>query len=64
MYAHTHHQIAKDRVADMHRQARHDALARTASHAARPSPHPARHRVPWLLLAAGRRALTALAAHA
>jgi hypothetical protein len=66
MYAHTHHQIAKDRVADMHRQARHDALARAARDSRdgrRPGRPQAQHRVPWLLLIAGRRVLTALGAH-
>jgi hypothetical protein len=66
MYAHTHHQIAKDRVADMHREARHDAVAR-AARASRDSRrrgrHQAQHRVPWILLIAGRRVLTALGAH-
>jgi hypothetical protein len=64
MYAHSHHQIAKDRVADMHRQAQQDALARAARHTRRPSRHQAQHRVPWLLLIAGRRVLTAFGAHA
>jgi hypothetical protein len=66
MYAHAHHQIAKDRVAGLHRQAQHDALARAARHGRhshRPGRPQAPHRVPWLLLTAGRRVLTALAAH-
>ena len=63
MYTHPHHQIAKDRVAGLHLQAQHDALARAARHSRRPAEHHARQRVPQFLLITGRRALTALGAY-
>ena len=66
MYSEFRDQIAQDRAADLHRQARHDALARAARDSRdgrRPGRPQAQHRVPWLLLIAGRRVLTALGAH-
>jgi len=58
MYRTINHQIARDRTADLHRRAQHDALARAARQG---RPHkllPGRH-VLRLPIIAVRRALTA-----
>jgi len=59
MYSTINHQIARDRVADLHRQAQHDALARTARQGRRPHKRPSGRRVLRLPIIAARRALTA-----
>ena len=62
MYSTFNHQIAQDRIADMHRQAQRDALARQASQASKPSqPHkrPSVWHVLRLPVIAFRRVLTA-----
>jgi hypothetical protein len=66
MYADTRYQIARDRIAGLHRHAQHDALARAARRSRRgrrPSWHQDQHHLPQRLLTAGRGALTALGAH-
>ena len=59
MYSSFNHQIAQDRIADLHRQARQDAMARTARQADRPDQPRRGRRVLRLPLIAIRRALTA-----
>jgi hypothetical protein len=58
MYSTIHHQIARDRMADLHRRAQHDVLARAAGQG-RPHKRPSGWRVLRLPIIAGRRALTA-----
>jgi len=55
MYREFSYQIAQERIADLHRQARHDALARAARQA--PGAHKRRsgHRVPRLPFITARR---------
>jgi len=57
MYRTINHQIARDRIADLHRRAQHDALARAAQ--GRPHKRPSARHVLRLPIIAGRRALTA-----
>ena len=59
MYSTINHQIARDRVADLHRQAQHDALARAARLDSRPHKRPSVRHVLRLPIIAVRRALTA-----
>jgi len=59
MYSTINHQIARDRVADLHRQAQRDALARTARQGRRSHERPSGRRVLRLPIFAVRRALTA-----
>jgi hypothetical protein len=59
MYVTISHQIAEDRVADLHRQAQQNALARASRHNRRPHWHPSGRRVLRLPLIAPRRLLTA-----
>jgi len=58
MYPTINHQIARDRIADLHRQAQHDALARAARQG-RPHKRPSGRHVLRLPIIAARRALTA-----
>ncbi len=57
------YQIAQSRVADRHRRAEQDALARTARQARRPHERQPWIRVPRLPVITARRVLTAWAAH-
>jgi hypothetical protein len=59
MYATIDRQIARDRVADLHRRAQHDALARAADQGRRPHKRPSGRHVLRLPIIAVRRALTA-----
>jgi hypothetical protein len=63
MYSTFNHQIAQDRVADLHRQAQRDTLARAARQGRRPHQRQLGRRVSRLPVIAARRALTALGAH-
>ena len=58
MYSTINRQIARDRIADLHRQAQRDALARAAE-GRRPHERPSRRHVLRLPIIAVRRALTA-----
>jgi hypothetical protein len=49
MYSTFNHQIAQDRIADMHRQAQQDALARQASQASK-ARQPHKPRSGWHVL--------------
>ena len=57
MYRTINHQIARERIADLHRRAQHDALASAAQ--GRPHKRPSARHVLRLPIIAGRRALTA-----
>jgi hypothetical protein len=59
MYSTFNSQIAHDRIADMHRQAQQDALARQARQGRRPHKRPSAWHVLRLPVIAVRRALTA-----
>jgi hypothetical protein len=59
MYSTFNHQIAQDRIADMHRQAQQDALARQARQGSRPHKRPSAWHVLRLPVIAARRVLTA-----
>jgi hypothetical protein len=59
MYSTINHQIAQARIADLHRQAQQDALARAARQGRRPHKHPSGRHVLRLLIIAARRALPA-----
>ena len=59
-----HHQIMQTRVADLHRQAQQDALARAVRQGRRPPKHQSGRRVLRLPVITARRVLTAWAAHA
>jgi hypothetical protein len=62
MYSTFNHQIAQDRIADMHRQAQRDVLARQArqgSQGSRPHKRPSAWHVLRLPVIAARRVLTA-----
>jgi hypothetical protein len=61
MYSAFSHQIAQERVADLHRQAQHDALVRAARQGRRAHKRQSEsgHRVPWLPFIAARRVRTA-----
>ena len=59
MYSTINHQIAHDRIADMHRQAQLDALAREARQGRRPHNRPSAWHVLRLPVIAARRLLTA-----
>jgi len=48
MYSTFTSQIAQDRIADLHRQTRHDALARAARQSRRANKPESGHRVPRL----------------
>ena len=58
MYATIHHQIARDRIADLHRRAQHDALASAAGQG-RPHKRLSGRHVLRLPIIVVRRALTA-----
>lgn len=53
------HQIAQARIADLHRQAQRDALARETREGRRPHKHPSGRHILRLPIIAVRRALTA-----
>jgi hypothetical protein len=59
MYSAFSYQIAQDRIADLHRQAQHDALARAARQARGAHKRQSGHRVPRLRFVAARRVRTA-----
>ena len=59
MYSTFNHQIAQDRIADMHRQAQRDALAGQARPGRQPHKRPSGWRVLRLPIITARRALTA-----
>ena len=59
MYSTINYQIAQARIADLHRQAQRDALARQARQGRRPHKHPSGRHVLRLPIIAARRALTA-----
>ncbi len=59
MYSTINHQIAQARIADLHRQAQQDALARAARQGRRPHKHPSARNILRLPIIAARRALTA-----
>jgi hypothetical protein len=59
MYSTFNHQIAQDRIADMHRQAQQDALARQARQDRRPHKRPSAWHVLRLPVIVARRVLTA-----
>jgi hypothetical protein len=59
MYSTFNHQIAQDRIADMHRQAQQGALARQARQVSQPNQRPSRWRVLRLPVIAFRRVLAA-----
>jgi hypothetical protein len=59
MHSTISHQIAQARVADLHRQAQQDALARAARQGRRLHKHPSGRRPLRLPIIAARRALTA-----
>ena len=63
MYSEFRDQIAQDRVADLHRRARHDALASAAHQGRRAHEPQSGHRVPWLPAIAARRFRTVLWTH-
>jgi hypothetical protein len=63
MYSHFSYQIAQDRVADLHRQARHEALARAARQGRGAHKRQPRHHVLRLSAIAVRRVLTAGGTH-
>jgi hypothetical protein len=58
MHSTINHQIMQARIADLHRQAQQDALARAARQGRRLHKHPARRHVLRLPIIAARRALT------
>jgi len=58
-YSTINRQIARDRIADLHRRAQHDALARAASEGRRPHQRPAGRHVLRLPIIAVRHARTA-----
>jgi hypothetical protein len=60
MYSAVSYQMAQDRIADLHRQTRHDALARAARQTDKGQ---SRHRVPRLPGIAVRRLRTAWGTH-
>jgi hypothetical protein len=64
MYSTINHQIMQARVADLHRQAQQDALARAARQGRRPPKHQSGRRVLRLPVITARRVLTAWAVHA
>jgi len=59
MYSSFSYQIAQERVADLHRQAQHDALVRAARQGRQAHKRQSGHRVPWLAFIAARRVRTA-----
>jgi hypothetical protein len=59
MYSSFNHQIAQDRIADMHRQAQQDALARQARQGSRSHKRPSGRHVLRLPVIVARRLLTA-----
>jgi hypothetical protein len=59
MYSTINHQIAQDRIADMHRQAQRDALARHAREGRRPHKRPSGWHVLRLPVIVARRLRTA-----
>jgi hypothetical protein len=59
MYSTFNHQIAQDRIADMHRQAQQDALARQARQDRQPHKRPSAWHVLRLPVIVARRVLTA-----
>jgi len=63
MYSTINYQIMQARVADLHRQAQQDALARAARQGRRPPKHQSERGVLRLPVITARRALTAWAAH-
>lgn len=63
MYSASSYQIAQDRIADLHCEAQHDALARAARQGRRAHKRQSGHRVPRLPVIAVRRLLTAWGTH-
>jgi hypothetical protein len=63
MYSEFRDQIAQDRVADLHRRARRDALARAARQGRRTHKPQSGHRVPRLPAIAARRVRTVWGTH-
>ena len=63
MYSAFSYQIAQDRVADLHRQARHDALAHAARQGRRAEKRQSGHRAPRFPAVAVRRLRTAWGTH-
>jgi hypothetical protein len=63
MYSEFRDQIAQDRAADLHRQARHDALARAARQGRRAHKPQSGRRVPRLPVIAARRLRTVWGTH-
>ncbi len=63
MYSTINHQIMQARVADLHRRAQQDALARAARQGRRPPQNQSGRHVLRLPVITARRVLTALAAH-
>jgi len=59
MYSSFSYQIAQERVADLHRQAQHDALVRAARQGRRAHKRQSGHRVSLLPFIAARRVRTA-----
>ena len=59
MYSTINHQIARDRIADMHRQAQQDALARDARQGRQPHKRPSGWHVLRLPVIVARRLRTA-----
>ena len=59
MYSTFNHQIAQDRIADMHRQAQQDALARAARQGSQPHKRPSGWHLLRLPVIVARRVLTA-----
>lgn len=64
VYSDINYQIMQARVADLHRQAQQDAMARAARQGRRPPKHESGRRVLRLPVVTVRRVLTAWAAHA
>jgi hypothetical protein len=60
MHPTTHEYLAKARIANLHRQAQRDALARTASKTRRASAHQRSHRLRGFPAVMARRMLAAL----
>jgi hypothetical protein len=64
MYSTFFHQIAQDRVADLHRDARHDTLARAARQGGGSPKRQPRHRMPRFPAIVMRSVRTAWGTHA
>ena len=64
MYSNFHHEIAKARVADIHEEIQRDTMARTARTGRRAPKNQSGRPAPRFPVAAARRVLTMLGAHA